>query len=96
MGNKLNRQYTFEFKQQAAELAMRIGSSKAAEQLGVNVANVQRWKTELRKTVVHSSKATKIGLEEENRRLHRENEELKKVNHILKRAAAFFSQDHLK
>ena len=34
--------------------------------------------------------------EEELKRLRKEVEELKKVNYILKRAAAFFSQDHLK
>ena len=33
---------------------------------------------------------------EELARLRRENNELRKVNHILKAAAAFFSQDHLK
>jgi len=35
-------------------------------------------------------------LVEENRRLQRELAEQKKINHILKAAAAFFSQDHLK
>ena len=34
--------------------------------------------------------------EEELRRLRRENVDLKKANYILKAAAAFFSQDHLK
>jgi transposase-like protein len=33
---------------------------------------------------------------EEFRRIQKENEKLKKVNQILKSAAAFFSQDHLK
>jgi transposase-like protein len=33
---------------------------------------------------------------EELLRLRKEVSELKKVNHILKSAAAFFSQDHLK
>jgi transposase-like protein len=43
-----------------------------------------------------SDSKSKSVLEAENKRLQRENEELKKVNYILKRAAAFFSQDHLK
>ena len=34
--------------------------------------------------------------QEEIKRLRTEVTELKKVNHILKAAAAFFSQDHLK
>lgn len=96
MGKSTDRKYTLEFKQQAADLADRIGVTKAANQLGVPVANVQRWKTELKKVETKISKQTKLDVEEENRILRRENEELKKVNHILKRAAAFFSQDHLK
>ena len=89
------RKYTLEFKQQAAELAIKIGATKAATQLGVSVANVQRWKTDLKKSKLPEEKV-KVNLEEENRRLKEEVTELKKVNHILKAAAAFFSQDHLK
>lgn len=89
------RQYSLEFKQQAADLATRIGVSRAAEQLGISPANVQRWKSK----GVGKSKAKSVedkNLEEENRRLQKEVDELKKVNMILKRAAAFFSQDQLK
>jgi len=96
MGKIPKRKYTAEFKQQAVDLVSRIGVSKTSEQLGVHMANVQRWKTELKKVETKILKQTKTDVEEENRMLRRENEELKKVNHILKRAAAFFSQDHLK
>ena len=96
MGKGSKRQYTLEFKQQAADLGNRIGITKAAEQLGINMANIQRWKTELKRSETQDSKRTKTGLEEEVRRLQKDNEELRKINHILKRAAAFFSQDHLK
>jgi transposase len=94
MGKVTKRQYTTEFKQQAADLASRIGISRAARQLGINVANVQRWKS--RGTKQSKAKSEDINLQEENRRLQKEVDELKKVNMILKRAAAFFSQDHLK
>lgn len=77
------------------ELAIRIGCTRAAEQLGVSVANVQRWKSNL-ENKEPSSKKEKESLEEINRRLQKKNDELKKANYILKRAAAFFSQDHLK
>jgi transposase len=96
MGRKTKRQYTLEFKQQAAELALQIGLTRAAEQLGVNVANVKRWVGSTKNADAGEAKKTKAGLEAENRRLQREVDELRKVNHILKRAAAFFSQDHLK
>ena len=95
MGKKGNRQYTLEFKQQAADLATRIGISRAAEQLGVCVGNVQRWNSETKNDKPKSQKNL-INLEDENRILQKENDELKKINQILKRAAAFFSQDHLK
>lgn len=96
MGIKNARKYTSEFKQQAAALALKIGATRAADQLGVNVVNVQRWAKESKKSEKQESKKTKAGLADEVQRLQRENEELRKVNHILKRAAAFFSQDHLK
>jgi transposase len=96
MAIKGARKYTPEFKEQAAELGLRIGLSRAAHQLGVNVANVRRWAKESNKSQSKELKKTKSGLEDEVKQLRRENEELKKVNHILKRAAAFFSQDHLK
>ncbi len=96
MGKKVKRTYTHDFRDQAVDLALRVGFAKAANQLGVNVANLRRWEKGTRNSEAKEARKTKASLEEENRRLQRENEELKKVNHILKRAAAFFSQDHLK
>jgi transposase len=95
MGRRTRPVYTSEFKQQAAELANRIGSSKAADQLGVQVQNVQRWKKNA-DDLEPQTKKEKVNLEAENRRLTKELEEQKKINQILKKAAAFFSQDHLK
>lgn len=98
MRKNKKRHYNLEFKQQAAALARDIGSRKAAEQLGVSVATIQNWKNEnlSGSDSDKNAKKSKASLEAENRRLQKEIEELKKVNHILKRAAAFFSQDHLK
>jgi transposase len=95
MSKGRRRVYTIEFKQQAVDLATRVGFGRAADQLGVHVANIRRWEVENGKQTP-VKKAEKVILEEENRRLLKENKELKDVNHILKRAAAFFSQDHLK
>lgn len=94
MSKKAKRHFTSEFKQQASDLASRIGVNRAARQLGINVSNVQRWKS---KGVGRPKvRAEDLNLQEENRRLQKEVDELRKVNMILKRAAAFFSQDHLK
>ena len=95
MGKRTLRQYTLEFKQQAAELASRIGVTRAAEQLGVPMGSLHGWHANSKKQEPISKKE-KTNLEEENRILKKEVDELKKVNHILKRAAPFFSQDHLK
>jgi len=95
MGKSKKHRYTSEFKQQAAELASRVGGNKAAHQLGVSVSTVHSWKKKADNNEPQSKKE-KVNLEEENRRLQKEVDELKKVNQILKKAAAFFSQDHLK
>lgn len=90
------RQYTKEFKIQALELAESLGNySEAARQLGISDPLLHSWK---KKFIVTSSKpvAESVNEAEEIKRLKRENEELKKANYILKKAAAFFSQDHLK
>lgn len=89
----MNRKYTEEFKKQAVELAKSLGNTtKAAEQLGIRDSIIHDWKRKFGgiSPCQLSSEA------EELIRLKKENAELKKVNHILKAAAAFFSQDHLK
>ena len=85
------RQYTQEYKQEAVALAEKLGSvAEASRQLGTSDMNIHAWKKSLNK-----SQPTK-DLEEEVQALRKENAQLKKVNHILKAAAAFFSQDQLK
>ena len=103
MGTKNPRKYTAEFKRQAVQLARELNSGpKAASQLGIPESNIHKWKVKEDEGTFSgaSGVAPKVivqpTLEEENRRLQRELAEQKKVNHILKLAAAFFSQDHLK
>jgi transposase len=102
MARAKTRSYTAEFKEQAVRLAEEIGSAtRAAKQLGVSEANVHNWKMKSKQGKLKDSKnnmsMTEVeSPEEELKRLRKEVEELKKVNYILKKAAAFFSQDHLK
>lgn len=95
MEKKSRRNYTPEFRQQAVALAEELKSiTKAENQLGITHGLINQWK---RKVSTAGAPAGKVeSVDEENRRLRQENEKLKKVNHILKSAAAFFSQDHLK
>lgn len=95
----MKQRYTKEFKLEALKLADQLGSmAKAARQLGLAENAIYNWKNklgyEMQKDTDKNVSTTPES--EEVKRLKKENEELKKVNYILKRAAAFFSQDHLK
>jgi len=87
------RIYTKEFKLEAIKLAEELDSySEASRQLGLADSTIHTWKKRLK-----SEKAINLSdTELENKKLRKEVAELKKVNSILKSAAAFFSQDHLK
>jgi len=96
-------QYTKEFKLSAVDLAEQLGSiTAAAKQLNIPDSSLYNWKIKYRPELKITSKTTvppvvmQSNELDELKRLRKENEELKKVNTILKRAAAFFSQDHLK
>jgi transposase len=95
----MKKQYTKEFKLEALKLAEQLGSvAEATRQLGLTPNSVHNWKAKYKYTFAKDSAARAVASPEaeEIKRLKKENEELKKVNYILKRAAAFFSQDHLK
>lgn len=95
----MKQKYTKEFKIEALKLADQLGSmAEATRQLGLKNNAIHNWKNkyqyEMQKDLEKKTESNPES--EEIKRLRRENEELKKVNYILKRAAAFFSQDHLK
>ena len=92
----LKKQYSKQFKEEALELAESMGNvSAAARQLGISNGAIHAWKRQLQRRSGNPEKQLSEA-ELENQRLRKENAELKKVNHVLKAAAAFFSQDHLK
>ncbi len=92
---KKSRKYTEEFKKQAIELAKDLESmSKAAKQLGISHANLHNWKIKAQESENLESKMAQTNAAEELKRLRKENSDLKKVNYILKAAAAVFSRDH--
>ena len=94
--SRARRTFTDDFKQQAVNLSIELGSAtKAAQELGINESLIRNWTK--RSNSEQSFKAVDPTFSvEEFKRLQRENEKQKKVIHILKSAAAFFSQDHLK
>ena len=97
---KKYKKYTKEFQIEALNLVKELGSyAAAARQLGISDSVLHGWKDKYNfNTGIKSGKSTEqaINEAEEIKKLRKENEELKKTNYILKRAAAFFSQDHLK
>lgn len=93
MVGNMKRTYTEEFKKQAVELANSLDNTmSAAKQLGIGDSLIHAWKSKYE----NSGPADLTSEIIELKRLRKENAELKKVNYILKAAAAFFSQDHLK
>lgn len=91
--------YTNEFKIQALELVKQTGSySEAARQLGISDSLIHSWRRKYNFHLDPKSKSASqsVAESEEVQRLRKKIVELEKTNYILKKAAAFFSQDHLK
>lgn len=90
------RRFTQDFRDQAVKLAKELGSNtQAGQQLGVNESLIRAWFKRAKKVSELRTEGSNFSVEE-FRRLQKENERLKKVNQILKAAAAVFSQDHFK
>ena len=98
MGTEARTRYTEEFKIDALKLAKSLGNyTDAAKRLGISDSLLHSWKKTYNITIDGEKSVEKAFADaEEMKRLRKENEELKKINYILKKAAAFFSQDHLK
>lgn len=100
MENKRTRRtFNKEFKVQAVELAESMESiQKAAEKLGVQVDSIRLWRRQLGRTNEQETRtvAQAMADAEEIKKLKKQISDLEKTNYILKKAAAFFSQDHLK
>jgi transposase-like protein len=94
--NRKRRVFTQEFKLQAINLANELGSgTKAANELGINESLIRYWSKKSQLESEFKLKDSTFSIEE-FKRLQKENEKQKKIIQILKGAAAFFSQDHLK
>lgn len=99
MGRKNTDRYDADFKEQAVKLALDLGSNtKAAASLGMSPKTLNAWVLKAkRENYRPNPKGKSVGeLEAENAALRKQNRELEQANLILKKAAAFFSQDHIK
>ena len=99
MEKRARRTFTQEFKVQAMELAEQMGSiNKAAEKLGIKADSIRLWRRSLGRNIGGDTRtvAQAMNEAEEIKKLKKQISDLEKTNYILKKAAAFFSQDHLK
>lgn len=102
MVNKAQK-YTQEFKNSTIQLALNSEKSayQIAQDLGMSDKTLYAWLRDYRKKhhlisdlPTQSTKISpKESLEEENRRLRKENAKLKMDRDILKKAAAFFAKE---
>jgi len=93
---KTRKKYTDEFKRDAVRMMRNRGSrtvSQVADDLGVSANQLHRWAKELDKVVLSKRNEQGETLEEEVRRLRKENERLRMERAILKKAAAFFAKE---
>jgi len=88
----METKYSSEFKADALRLAEAESPKTASEKLGLQVKHIYNWRRAERLKQAKSTKTTKTGesLAETNKRLEKENEELREANHILKKAMGFF------
>lgn len=92
------RQYTIEFKQEAVRLVKEQGLTPAqvARDLGLDRSIVRAWVGQADAGQLVDGKirqASTPSLEEEVRRLRKENAVLREEREILKKAAAFFAKE---
>ena len=87
------KNYTGEFKQQAIELAGKIGISETARKLDIPLSNLHRWRA---KTNTSSSNPDVLKLQKEIKKLKKELEEEKMIVNMLKKTTAYFSKETLK
>jgi transposase len=95
MGTKKKRRvFSEEFKHDAVKRAQTADQplTQTARELGISISLLDVWR---RKYGSKSPEAatTAISLEEENRRLRRENASLREDREVLKKAAAFFAKE---
>uniref|UniRef100_E6PEQ3 Transposase of ISCARN46, ORFA, IS3 family IS3 group n=1 Tax=mine drainage metagenome TaxID=410659 RepID=E6PEQ3_9ZZZZ len=92
---KERRTFSAEFKRDAVAriAASGQGLSQTARSLGIHPSLLQSWRRKLEAANESSGSPPKESLEEENRRLRRENASLREDREVLKKAATFFAKE---
>ena len=90
---KKRKNYSNEFRENAVKLAAEVGTQEAADQLGVCKASIGVWKRN--QTFSGNASSSDIDWEKEAKKLQKENSYLRKINDVLKKSTAIFSQNDL-
>ena len=95
MPSKQVNNYSLEFKQSSAKLAVESEQSitKTAEELGVHFTTLHGWVTKFYPHYKARQLNDKGPLEQEIQQLRKENARLKQERDILKKAAAYFASE---
>jgi transposase len=91
----MSRKYTEEFRRDAVKLITEQGYTQAevSQNLGVSDSNIHRWYKESLSNKPKKSRE-EMDEKEELKKLRSENAQLKMEREILKKAAAFFANEH--
>ena len=94
------RKYDKEFKEEAVKISDEVGIKQAVAQIGVAYYTLSEWRQKRKAYGDHAFVGSGIRrdspLNENERRLMKENAELRKANEILKDALGFFAKDRKK
>lgn len=88
--SKPRKRYSPQFKSESLALAVRIGVSSAAKQLGLHESQLYSWRVKERMNQERSDVEQKLTLE--NTRLRRQLADQAEELAILKKAAAYFAK----
>jgi transposase len=95
MKKRARRSFSPEFKLEAVRLVVEEGRplSQVARELQIRPELLRGWKAQLQAGGQIQRAHTALSIEDENRRLKRENEVLRMERDFAKKAAAFFAKD---
>ena len=95
MGKRGPKAYTEDFRREAVRLLRESGRTppEVAAELGIAADTLRAWERQFGPAESAKGRGRMLALEEEVRRLRRENERLQEERAILKKATAFFAKD---
>ena len=94
MGKRGPKAFSEDFRREAVRLVRESGRPpvEVAAELGISAEALRAWEKQFGPAEMVKGRGKLLALEEENRRLRRENAQLLEEREILKKATAFFAK----